>query len=146
MKGKCLVTTYQLNRYSKVAVQNDSGKSDIFHIGESVKQGTIWAVPICANFIDKGFKEIEVAKTLGINYGTIKIPHLLYQDDILLMSVNEKIMEKMLDIAEDFQNRNLLRFNNEKSKLMRMRYGRKKLEEKISLNGKTSQPQQNINT
>ena len=94
-------------------------------IGESVGQGTVWAAPICANFISKGFREIEMAKTLGINYGKINIPHLLYQDDILLMSVNEATMQKMLDIAEDFQDRNLLRFNNEKSQLMCMRYGRK---------------------
>ena len=63
----------------------------------------MWAAPICANFIDKGFREIEMAKTLGISYGNIKLPHLLYQDDILLMSVNETTMQKMLDIAEDFQ-------------------------------------------
>ena len=77
VKGKCLVTTYELNRCSNVTVQNDSGKSDIFNIGESVKQGTVWAAPICANFIDKGFREIEMAKTLAISYGNIKIPHLL---------------------------------------------------------------------
>ena len=46
-----------------LTVQNDSGKSDIFHIGESVKQGTVWAAPICANFIDKGFREIEMGNT-----------------------------------------------------------------------------------
>ena len=115
-----------------MTVQNDSGNSDIFNIGESVKQGTVWAAPICANFIDKGFREIEMAKTNGISYGNIKIPHLLYQDDILLMSVNETTMQKMLDIAEDFQDRNLLRFDDKKSQLMCMRYSRK-IPEKNSL-------------
>ena len=59
-----LTTTYKLNRCSNVAVQNDFGKSGIFHKGKSVKQGTIWAAPIRVNFNDKGFKEIEVAKHL----------------------------------------------------------------------------------
>ena len=119
-----------------MTVQNDSGKSDIFNIGESVKQGTVWAAPKCANFIDKGFREIEMTKTFGISYGNIEIPHLLYQDDILLMSVNETTMQKMLDIAENFQDRNLLRFNNEKCQLMCMRYGRKIPEgNSLELNG-----------
>ena len=74
---------------------------------------------------------------MGINYGKIKIPYLLYQDDILLMSVNERTMQNMLDIAEDLQERNLLKFNNEKSQLMCMRYNRKKVEENsLMLNGK----------
>ena len=65
------------------------------------------------------------------------VPPLLYQDDVLLAFISTRKMQGMLGMAEDFQNRNLLKFNMEKSLCMHMNFdGRKSkvIEQLLKLN------------
>ena len=62
VKGKCLVTTYELNKYSNVTVQNESGKSDKFTIGENVKQGTVWATLCVQILLTRGLGKLRGQK------------------------------------------------------------------------------------
>ena len=89
---------------------------------------------ISANFINKGFGEIN-DDSMGINPGQIKIPYLLYQDDILLIAVNKTTMNSMLEIAQDFQDKNLLRYNADKSQYICTKFDRTKQGDvKVKLN------------
>ena len=131
---QALLNIYELNKESTVTIRSDHGTSNHFQIGEIFKQGTLWAAPICANFIDKGLREIK-DDSMGISLGQIKIPYLLYQDDILLISVNETTMNSMLKIARDFQDKNSLRYNSDKSQYICTKFNRTKQDEvKVNLN------------
>ena len=90
------------------------------------------AAPICANHIDKGMQVVG-RENLGINFGSIVIPPLLYQDDILIASISHKRMQEMVTIAEEFQKKNLLNFNLDKSEQMVMQYSKNKQIEKENL-------------
>ena len=71
---------------------------------------------------------------MGINLGQIKIPYLLYQDDILLISVNKTTMNSMLKIAQYFQDKNLLRYNADKSQYICTNFNRTNQDEvKVNL-------------
>ena len=85
-------------------------------IGENLKQGTILAALICANHIDKGVKPIY-DENLGIRYGNILIPPLLYQDDIMIASISTNKMQEML---------NILNFNMDKSECLTMKFNKPK--------------------
>ena len=127
INGKCLRSIYELNKKGFIEIETPCGRTEEVEIEENLKQGTILAAPICANHIDKGMQPI-VKNELGISFGKMKIPPLLYQDDILLASISSEKMQEMLNIAEEFQNNNLLNFNLEKSKIMHMQFNRKKLD------------------
>ena len=62
VKGKCLVTIYELNKYSNVTVQSESGKSDKFTIGENVKQGTVWAALCVQILLTRGLGKLRGQK------------------------------------------------------------------------------------
>ena len=125
VKGTCLRSIYELNKKGWIQILTPCGITKEVKINENVKQGTILAAPICANHIDKGMQPI-ILKELGIRYGKMTVPPLLYQDDILLASISTRKMQEMLGMAEDFQNRNLLKFNMEKSQCMHMNFDRRK--------------------
>ena len=78
---------------------------------------------------------MQVAKreNLGINFGNILIPPLLYQDDIFIASMSHGKMQEMVTIAEEFQKKNLLNFNLDKSEQMLMQYSKSKQVQKESL-------------
>ena len=133
MKSKYLKSIYELNKEGYVQINTPCGITQDIEIGQNLKQGTILAAPICANHIDKG-KEPIIKKRLGIRYGRMVIPPLLYQDDIMFASISVEI------IAEEFQKQNLLNFNLDKSERMIMNFRNKKSKdqgEKLKLNEAT---------
>ena len=89
------------------------------------KTGTILAAPICANHIDKGVKPIY-DENVGIRYGNILIPPLLYQDDIMIASISTNKMQEMLNILETYQKQNLLNFTVDKSERLTMKFNKLK--------------------
>ena len=89
VKGNFLTNVYELNNEGYIQIHTPSGITGEVKIKENLKQGTILAAPICANHIDKGMQIVK-KENLGINFGNILIPPLLYQDDILIASVSHK--------------------------------------------------------
>ena len=86
INGKCLRSVYELNKKGFIKIETPCGRTEEVDIEENLKQGTIVAAPICANHNDKGMQPI-VKYDLGISFGKMIIPPLLYQDDILLASI-----------------------------------------------------------
>ena len=125
VKGKCLKSIYELNKESSIRIDSPNGTTKHIGIGENLKQGTILAAPICANHIDKGVKPIY-DENLGIRYGNILIPPLLYQDDIMIASISTNKMQEMLNILETYQKQNLLNFNMDKSECLTMKFNKLK--------------------
>ena len=125
VKGKCLKSIYKLNKESFIRIDSPNGTTKHIGIGENLKQGTILAAPICANHIDKGVKPIH-DQNLGIRYGNILIPPLLYREDIMIASISTNKMQEILNILETYQKQNLLNFNMDKSECLTMKFNKLK--------------------
>ena len=91
------------------------GKTEAFQINEVVMQGTVMAGIMCAKLIDTAK---EIVETGGVQYGEIKIPSQMFQDDIFQTSVNDRISVKTAAANEFFQNANRMKFNMQKSQMM----------------------------
>ena len=137
VKGNSLTNFYELNNERYIEIHTLSGITGEVEIKENLKQGTISAAPICANDIDKGMQVVK-KENVGIYFGNILIPPLLYQDDILIASISHNKMLEMVTIAEEFQKKILLNFNVNKCEQMVMRYSKSKQvhNETLILNGK----------
>ena len=100
----------RLNQYVSDPFQNNIG----------VRQGDNLSPTLFITFINSLAEEIKNSG-VGVNYNGIKVPILLYADDILLMADNEADLQQLLDIAYGWCRKWRLSINAKKTKILHVR-------------------------
>ena len=89
--------------------------SDPFQNNIGVRQGDNLSPTLFITFINSLAEEIK-RSGVGVNFNGLKVPILLYADDILLMADNESDLQHLLDIAYGWCRKWRLTINTKKMK------------------------------
>ena len=100
----------RLNQYVSDPFQNNIG----------VRQGDNLSPTLFITFINSLAEEIK-RSGVGVNFNGLKVPILLYADDILLMADNEADLQHLLDIAYGWCRKWRLSINTKKTKILHVR-------------------------
>ena len=102
--------------YSKqsMSVRWGSVVSETFSIKNGVRQGSVLS-PYLFNIYVNDLSVLLESVPCGLSYGNGKLNHIMYADDIVLMSPSAGALQSMLNICERFAADADLLFNNEKT-------------------------------
>ena len=114
IKGKIWRNVYKINQATRIKIKTPYGETDYTQTGEIVKQGSVLASTLAALHTD-GVNEYFLLSGLGINYGKIHIPNLIYQDDIVRIEKTEHNMNRANKIHQVYQHVNRMQFHEEKT-------------------------------
>lgn len=117
IKGKLWRLVYKLNSNIKAQIRTKYGLTRIIKIPENLKQGGVLSVAEFAKIIDELEREMK-DHGLGYAYHDLLISTLLFVDDIVLMAETPEILQKMLDVVENFTVKWRLVIGMKKSKVM----------------------------
>ena len=98
----------------RVFVKWGSTTSEPFHVKNGVRQGGIIS-PYLFNVYVNDLSTMLESLPCGLSYGTGKINHIMYADDIVLMSPSAGALQCMLNVCEEFAAEADLLFNCEKT-------------------------------
>ena len=97
-----------------------NSKSDAFTVSNGVRQGGILSPYLFSLY----FNEMSIrlnGMNVGCSVGGVRINHLLYADDLVLISPSSKGLQVLLDCCGSFANDFNVQFNPNKSHLMIVR-------------------------
>ena len=100
----------------------------MFPVTSGVKQGDTLSPTLFCIYINDLAITLKV-KGIGINVNGQYICLLLYADDLVLLAENEKDLQMLLDITQQWCHKWKLNINREKSKIVHFRNARKKQSE-----------------
>ena len=87
IKGKLYRLLYLMNKDTIIKVKIPLGDTEEAEVGEILGQGTIEGAPLSAASLDKGATDFFEDHN-EINYGAVNIKPLLFQDDVMSMSLS----------------------------------------------------------
>ena len=114
IKGKIWRNIFKINQVTRIKIKTAYGETEYTQTGEIVKQGSVLASTLAALHTD-GVNDYFSLSGLGINYGQIHIPNLIYQDDIVRIEKTEHNMNKANKIHQVYQHVNRMQFHEEKT-------------------------------
>ena len=108
--------------YSSQEVQAQWGNdlSDMFKVSNGVKQGGILSPYLFNVYIDELSERLN-KMNVGCYHGGLKINHIFYADDMVLISPSPKGLQNLLDCCEVFASERKINFNPIKSVTMVIR-------------------------
>ena len=114
-------TVLKLNENLTAKLKTKYGLTRTINIKDSLRQGGVLAVLQYGIMMDQINQAIK-AQNLGINIeGTdIKIPSLLWVDDVLIMAETKEELQKMLDTINDIAAKYHIEFGMPKSNIMKV--------------------------
>ena len=98
-------------------VEKEGEISEIFKTTIGVKQGGPLSPKLFAIYIEELVELVE-KENLGIKIQDLQIGIILYADDIIIMSDDEKRIQRALEICEEFGSKKEIKFNPEKTQLI----------------------------
>lgn len=101
-------------------VKWDSVLSESFHVSNGVRQGGILSPVLFNVYMDELSSKLNHCKT-GCVIGTNVVNHLMYADDLVLISPYSAGMQQLLKICSEFGKEQDIMYNPTKSKLMVVR-------------------------
>ena len=114
IKGKIWRNIFKINQVTRIKIKTPYGETDYSETGEIVKQGSVLASTLAALHTN-GVNEYFSLSGLGMNYGKIHIPNLIYQDDIVRIEKSEHDMNRANKIHQVYQHVNRMQFHEEKT-------------------------------
>ena len=115
VRGKLYRLLYLMNKNTRISVQTPVGMTDEIDTGEGLGQGTVEGAIASAVSLDNGVRDYFENSEDEIHYHGLPLAPLLFQDDVLRLSLGITSAQagntKMEDVAES----KLLNFNLEKS-------------------------------
>ena len=125
INGKIYNAIKSLYQHTMSSVRLNEYMSEWFPVTSGVKQGdNLSPVLFCLYINDLALTLKE--NNIGVNIDGHTICILLYADDIVLLAENEKDLQTLLDITQDWCYKWKLNINVEKSKIMHFRPNKKK--------------------
>jgi exonuclease III len=118
--GKMFTMIKSLYSLTESCISINDNLTDWFVTLQGVRQGDNLSPTLFILFINdlvKGLKELD----LGIKIGEMKVPILLYADDVAILSENEKDMQSMLNFINNWCKTWSLSVNISKTKVMHIR-------------------------
>ena len=109
---------YNLNKDTRISVENALGCSDPISTGENIGQGTQEGAIISAANVDFTVNKYFKTSTDELSYGDVSLQPLLFQDDISSISTSVKAAQAGNIRMEWAMESKLLDFNLDKSSLM----------------------------
>jgi hypothetical protein len=94
--------------------------TDRFNVDPGLKQGCILSYSMFNIHVNSLIDDIN-ALNIGIDIDNDKLAMVLYADDVVLLSENEKDLQKMLDVLNIWCKNNALYVNVNKFKIMHFR-------------------------
>jgi len=101
----------------KLIVNNNNEYSKIFNTTLGVKQGGPASPRLFTIYMEPLTHELEKSN-IGVKIGDLLINHLMYADDVLLISTNIADLNKLLEITTKFGLNFELKFNPAKTQFM----------------------------
>ncbi len=122
----------RLNQNLTAQIKTKDGLTREINIKDSIRQGGVLSVLQYAMVMDEIAKEIQKTN-IGIKIpgNDTKIGCLLWMDDVLLLTDNEKDLQQLLDITHKTSDKYHIVFGEEKSKVMLI--GQKQLKKEKNL-------------
>ena len=117
IRGRMWRNTFIINMKAIIRIKTAIGNTREVSIGETLKQGSVMASTLAAFHIDCISNTIKNTG-LGINYGSLLIPLLLFQDDIVKFDHSHENLQKSNIIFQSFQDLNRMEFHDEKTVIM----------------------------
>ena len=119
LRGKIWRVIYNINEKALIKIKTNSGTgvTDEFEMGEILKQGSVIAANLAAMHTDTVTNKFKNTG-LGVYYGKIFVPLLLFQDDIVKFDSSCKNLQKSNIILENFQNENKMEYHETKTTVM----------------------------
>ena len=108
---------YKLNKKSEANILTRFGMTDTVEISGSLKQGSVLSVSEFSNLLDD-INRVLVQEGLGVCYGDITIPSLIFMDDVVIMKNNSVNFKKELQLVENFRKQCRFKFSETKTKIM----------------------------
>ena len=100
-----------------IHVRWGNSKSESFFAANGVKQGGILS-PYLFNFYMNGLSEKLNKLPIGCWIGGMKVNHLSYADDIIVISSSQVGLQRLLDTCSRYSEMNHIKFNSKKSAIM----------------------------
>jgi hypothetical protein len=116
----------QLYRKAKAKVRTPLGESEFFELRTGVLQGESLSAKLFTIFIDDIVQKFQNSGLGAIQIGCALVHLLLYADDIVLLAYNSFDMQEKINILKHCFDRNELRVNLDKTKIMIFNYNNKK--------------------
>ena len=91
--------------------------SELFSVSNGVRQGSILSSHFFNIYVDDLSTELN-KMNIGCVMGELTINHLLYADDIVLVSPSSAGLKRLLEVCEIFGKENDILFNATKSAVM----------------------------
>jgi hypothetical protein len=112
----------RLNENLTARINTPYGQTRTININNSIRQGGVLSGTQYSLLMDQINKEL-LKENMGIELPStkVKIPALLWMDDVVLISDNENDMQKMLNITHHIANKYHIEFGQEKSETMILR-------------------------
>ena len=117
IRGRIYKNIYNVNSYAEAKVITAVGETEYFHIEEILKQGSVLATQLAAMHTDTISTMLE-SEGLGVQYGMLFIPLLIFQDDVLKFEQNSTNLQKSNIIFEHFQNINRMKYHETKTMIL----------------------------
>ncbi|RNA04086.1 RNA-directed DNA polymerase from mobile element jockey-like, partial [Brachionus plicatilis] len=104
-------------RCSMAYIEKEGEISEIFKTTIGVKQGGPLSPKLFAIYIEELVELVE-KENLGIKIQDLQIGIILYADDIIILSDDEKKIQRALEICEEFGSKKEIKFNPDKTQLI----------------------------
>lgn len=109
----------------KLVVYNNGKYSAMFNTTLGVKQGGPSSPRLFSLYIEELSDRLN-SLNIGINIGTVKINHIKYADDVMLLANNEKELNKLLEVVSKFGLDFEVKFNPDKTQFMVFEHNKNK--------------------
>ena len=113
IKGRIYRNIYKVNQKAVIRIKTAVGNTEEIEIGEILKQGSVIASTVAAHHTDEATRK----KHTGVYYGNIKVPMLLFQDDIIKLDECPENLQISTILLQEFQHLNRMMFHETKTKV-----------------------------
>ena len=91
--------------------------SDRFYVTNGVRQGGILSPYLFNVYMDELSRRLN-KENIGCTIGDLKINHVMYADDLVVLSPSTRGLQVLLKVCEDFGTSHCVKFNANKSAIM----------------------------
>ena len=117
VRGKLWRQLQAMHSVIERKVKHPLGMTDTFKVGRGVAQGAVESPLVYSSFINGLTMELKAAGH-GIMIAGVRVPCLMYADDVVMLAGSQTELAQMLAIASAFARKNRFQYNGTKSGIM----------------------------